>query len=273
MYRCVACKVAFVHPVPSDAKLAEFYSTFHKGDDEGGVYDAMEGRMQADFPAKVGLVKAALARLGGAGGGAGRVLDVGCGKGYFVKAACDAGIDAEGIDLSDTGVRFATEELKVRACVGRIDTCAEEFVRDRGMFDVVTFWATIEHVPDPVATLSAIRRVLRPGGMLLLDTGIGWDWLDRSLPGRVQWYDPPQHLYVFSEASMRHALQASGFTTVSFDGCFERSPVRRLIRRARAAVLATGLRVGAALGRMKHGPFVQTKYPIGNLMSVSARRD
>lgn len=270
MYRCERCHGAFVHPVPDDEALGKFYTAFHKSDKDGGVYDAMETRMQADFPAKVRMLKSALATLGICGPG--RVLDVGCGKGFFVKAAQEAGIDAQGIDLSDTGVEYARNVLKVKARVGRIDSAKDELLRDGGPFDVATFWATIEHVPDPIGTLRAIHDVLRSGGILLLDTGIGWDWLDRLLPGRVQWYDPPQHLHVFSEASMRVALEKAGFQTLAFDGCFERSRRRRALRQARSALAATGLRTAAVLGQIKHGPFVQTKFPIGNLMSVVARR-
>jgi len=40
--------------------------------------------------------------------------------------------------------------------------------------------ATIEHLPDPIGMLRNIRDVLKPGGRIFVDTGIGADWLDRS---------------------------------------------------------------------------------------------
>src|ERR1041385_1749887 len=80
MYRCDACGTAFVHPVPSSQQLAEFYARFHLSTAEGGNYDEVEGRIQADFPAKVELLRRH------AGDGKLRLLDVGCGKGFFLKA-------------------------------------------------------------------------------------------------------------------------------------------------------------------------------------------
>ena len=73
MFRCRSCRTAFVWPQPTPAQLAAFYSRYHLDAASGGYYEEVESRMQADFSAKVRLLKQAL------GGRAGRVLDVGCG--------------------------------------------------------------------------------------------------------------------------------------------------------------------------------------------------
>jgi SAM-dependent methyltransferase len=239
MFRCTGCALAFVSPQPSNEYLARFYSTFHETLDAGGGYELAEDRMQADFPAKI----ARLIALHGSQSL--RVLDVGCGKGFFVKACCERGIDATGLDLSDTAIEHAVQALHVRAICGRLDEQAPGL----GEFDAVTFWATIEHVPDPVATMQNIHKVLKPGGLLLLDTGIGDDWLDRMLPGVNQWYDPPQHLYVFSASAMRKLVRHTGFDLISIDKNFERSSARRIARLVRGAVAATSLRIAAEAGR------------------------
>jgi hypothetical protein len=109
MYRCAGCRTAFVWPAPADDQLTRFYQTYHLSDAEGGSYDAMEDRMRADFPAKVHHV------LPATGGKPRRLLDVGCGKGFFVKACADRGVDAQGIDLSETGVAYARDHAR-REC-------------------------------------------------------------------------------------------------------------------------------------------------------------
>lgn len=114
--------------------------------------------------------------------------------------------------------------------------------------------------------------MLKPGGQLLLDTGIGDDWLDRLLPGRVQWYDPPQHLFVFSAGGLIKSLQNAGFEVERFDCCFERSQVRKAVRMARGALTATALRLAAAAGWLQQGKFSFTRFPLGNLMSAVARK-
>ena len=260
MYRCTSCRTAFVRPMPDAATLQRFYDDFHKSAEAGGWYDDVEERMRDDFPAKVARI------LGSGGAKPGRLLDVGCGKGFFVKQCIDRGIDAQGVDLSQSGVTYAREVLKVPATQGAL----HDLKQSLGKFDVVTFWATIEHLSDPVGMLRDIFDVLQPGGRLFCDTGIGDDWLDRLLPGVAQWYDPPQHLFVFSRAGMIQAMRAAGLEVCRIDPCFERTPLRRVVRRARGAVLATGLRAAAALGRMGGGTFTFTRYPVGNLMMVEA---
>jgi hypothetical protein len=108
---------------------------------------------------------------------------------------------------------------------------------------------------------------------LFLDTGIAADWLERLLPGVTQWYDPPQHLWVFSARGLLALLQSASFSPVCVDTCFERNRVRKAVRMVRGAAAAAGLRVVAAATRLSCGGFQFTRYPLGNLMSVVARRN
>lgn len=259
MYRCAECGTAFVSPSPSPEQLKRFYAAFHE---QGtGWYDEVESRMQADFPIKRRLVQKFIPK-------GGLLLDVGCGKGFFVKDCADNGLDAQGIDLSESGVQYAAQTLGVKATCGSLHDMKEGL----GLFDAVTFWATIEHLPDPKEMLKDISSVLKPGGYLFLDTGIGDDWLDRLLPGAVQWYDPPQHLFVFSERGLRNSLQSAGFQVVHFDRCFERSRFRRTLRIGRNGAIAAGMRAVSVFGRLRFGTFVFTRYPVGNLMMAIARK-
>jgi SAM-dependent methyltransferase len=260
MFRCAGCRTAFVAPMPSAEFLERFYAEFHRTLEAGGGYEHFETRNAADFPAKIRLVRAHL------GPGRHRLLDVGCGKGHFVRACLDRGLDASGIDLSSTAIAVA-REAGVPAVCGRLEDHCESL----GTFDAITFWATIEHVPDPIATLGAIRGVVKPGGYVFLDTGAGDDWLDRLLPGFVSWYDPPQHLFVFSRRGLAQALARSGFEAVRIDPCFERNALRRLARIARGAAAAAGLRAVASLTRLKPGPLGFTRFPLGNPMLAVAR--
>jgi SAM-dependent methyltransferase len=262
-YKCGNCHSGFVAPTPDDEFLTTFYSRYHLSFSDGGGYELREARMEADFPAKADLVRVI------AGNESMRLLDVGCGKGFFVKACRDTGIDAVGIDLSDNAIRHATEVLQVPAYCGLIEDMTEEL----GQFDAVTLWATIEHLPRPIETLKAIRNVLKPGGVIFADTGIADDLLERSLPGVTQWYDPPQHLFVFSEAGMRAAMKAAGFDVIHVDRCFERSTLRRYARMVRAGATSLGLKAVMAIFRIKRPlPFEFTRYPLGNLILCAARR-
>jgi len=261
MYRCTECKTAFVYPTPSKSALDDFYDRFHRGASEGGWYDDVENRMKSDFLAKVNTIF----RFAGASA---LVLDVGCGKGAFVRACLDRKLEAEGVDISRSAVKYANETAGVPAYV--VDLSEER--GEKGKYDLVTLWATIEHLASPEKMLQGIRWVLRDGGHLVLDTGIGDDWLDRLLPGVVQWYDPPQHLFVFSRQGICRLLEDNGFEVVSIETCFERSALRRIVRIARGACAGTLLRGAASLSRLKMTPPYFTRFPIGNLMQIVAKR-
>ncbi|XZE34031.1 class I SAM-dependent methyltransferase [Pirellulaceae bacterium SH501] len=258
-FRCVRCNTSACDPVPSTQELESFYSRFHLAESEGGVYDRVESRMVADFPNKVTIVK----RFGGS-----TVLDYGCGKGFFVKYCREAGLDATGFDLSDSAVRYAKSVLKVPALCG---TSGEDQFGGR-KFSAVTMWATIEHVPNPRETIEFCASLLESNGMLHLDTGNGHDWLDRFLPGVNQWYDPPQHLYVFSVAGLLHLIKNSGLDPVRIDRAYDRSRTRRSVRFLRDSMftfvvrcLSEGLYLSKSMSRI-------TRFPVGNLQSISARK-
>jgi SAM-dependent methyltransferase len=265
-WKCTNCFTAQLLPQPNDDKLREYYDLFHLPDDAGGVYDEVEARMQADFPAKVDMA------LKYGHSEHPRLLDVGCGKGFFIKAAEDRGIRAEGIDVSQSGVTYARDVLGVKAKVGRIEE-QEDVWRDA--FDVVTLWATIEHLADPASVLRAIHHCLKPGGTLLCDTGLGHVFSEMFLPGHSQWYDAPQHLFVFSERGLSTLMEASGFRVVRADANFDRTLFRRWIRLCRHTALCfVGfLAISPLLGKRGLIKMRQeSKWPIGRLLSVVAQK-
>jgi len=120
--------------------------------------------------------------------------------------------------------------------------------------------------------LTAIRGALNENGYLILDTGIGDDWLDRLLPGVVQWYDPPQHLFVFSSDGITRLLQRNGFRVISLEKNFERNSFRRAVRFVRGVLVGGLLRATAVVTVLKATPPYFTRFPVGNLMQIVAQR-
>lgn len=266
-WKCSACFTSQVLPQPTADELQRFYDSFHLNEMSGGLYDEVEERMKADFPAKVKMVRGYMVAQDS------RLLDVGCGKGFFVKAATDNGVRAEGIDVSCSGVEYAVNVLGIRAQIGRIEE--QNSGEWSEAFDVVTLWATIEHLTDPLVVLRAINGSLRPGGIVLCDTGLGNVYWEKFLPGHSQWYDAPQHMFVFSEQGLVALLEKAGFKIVHVNSNFERSLLRRIVRWFRhvALCLAGGIFIAPFLGRRGLQKMKQeAKWPIGRLVSVAAQK-
>ncbi|MEK6438927.1 class I SAM-dependent methyltransferase [Pseudonocardia sp. T1-2H] len=106
------------------------------------------------------------------GAGGGPVVDVGCGPGYVTGHLHDAGVDAFGIDLSPEMIAIARRDYPdLRFEVG---TMTDLDLADGSVAGVLAFWSVI-HVPDHAmpGVFEQFRRVLRPGGPLLVGFHVG----------------------------------------------------------------------------------------------------
>jgi SAM-dependent methyltransferase len=92
-----------------------------------------------------------------------RILDVGCGTGANLLMLSKYG-DAEGVDVSEDALAFCRERGLDKVKLG----AGEELPYEDGTFDLVTAFDVVEHMDDDLAGLKEMRRVLRPGGHVLL---------------------------------------------------------------------------------------------------------
>jgi 2-polyprenyl-3-methyl-5-hydroxy-6-metoxy-1,4-benzoquinol methylase len=151
--------------------------------------------------------------------GGDRLLDVGCGAGDFLIRAKACGWDAVGIE-PDSSAAAQAQESGCKVYAGSIGQWADEL----GRFDVVTLGHVIEHVPEPRGTLETCHRLLKPRGLIWLETpNIESYGHARFGPSWVH-LDPPRHLALFSSSSLKRALASAGFVGVRY--CSSPSPCR-----------------------------------------------
>lgn len=265
-YTCVGCHSSQIKPFPSNSELERFYDQFHCSEDEGGSYDFIEDRMKEDFPIKVKLIKKYLNESEI------NLLDVGCGKGFFVEACLKNKINARGIDVSKSGIDYALNKLNVRAEQTDIVSFSNQ-LENHNKYDVITLWATIEHLPNPQEVFLAIYTCLKPGGLFFMDTGLGNDRFEKILSGHSQWFDAPQHLFVYSVEGLKILLGNSGFRIMKIDKNFERNYIRRIIKFLRHFVICFGsfLILRPILGEKGFDAMQkESKWPIGKLLQVIA---
>jgi len=133
---------------------ADFYDGYHRASDQDGPEHPIRRKTHR-------LFLAWLRELDPAPGG--RLLDLSCGLGYFLRAAraYDPSLRLEGLDHSAYAVRKA-QALVPQAKVRRGDAMKQPYPDAR--FDAVACVGSLEHYPDPVRGLAEIHRVLKPGG-------------------------------------------------------------------------------------------------------------
>jgi SAM-dependent methyltransferase len=107
---------------------------------------------------------------------------------------------------------MAQPTVRDRILVGNIEQTLRQ--PDLGTFDVVTAFDIIEHVADPASLLAQIRKVLKPGGVLVLTTPDTSHWLRYAMGASWPMLQPSQHLVLFSRRAMTGLLRASGFDPV-----------------------------------------------------------
>jgi SAM-dependent methyltransferase len=229
-FRCASCGTVQAIDLPSAEEIARHYAGYADGYTAG----MGEARFAREMP-KRHAAKLALVRRHAPSG---RLLDVGCGEGWFLAQAREAGYDAVGCDhslrtLYPPGV---TVESGILDQPGGLPF-------DDASFDAVTSWAVIEHVRDPHAAMREVRRVLRPGGFFFCDTPLCGDVSERWVAARSHWFCPPEHIHVFSYGSLSRLVWAAGLDVVYSTPSFERTKARLVLRRTR------NLLVGALLGR------------------------
>jgi SAM-dependent methyltransferase len=132
----------------------------------------------------------------------GSVVEIGSGLGYLTFALRKAGYNVRGIELSKKAVEDASRRF------GHLyEVCDVTQLHGSVSADAVVMTEVLEHVVDPCSLLTAIRQMLRPGGMALLTTPN-----KSAAPHSAYWRtdNPPVHLWWFSETTMRRMAERTG---------------------------------------------------------------
>lgn len=140
----------------------------------------------------------------------GRLLDVGCGNGALLEVAERLGWRAEGIDFDPAAVAVAVDR-GLRARPGRLD----DYSFAAAAFDLIVLSHVIEHLDDPISTLRECRRLLAPGGSVLVVTPNAESLGHRVFAQNWRGLEVPRHLRIFGDNSLRSTAGRAGFSRVS----------------------------------------------------------
>ena len=147
-----------------------------------------------------------------------KVLELGCSHGSFVALMRQAGYDAAGVEMSPWVVEFGQKTFGVPISVGP----AEALDIAPGSFDVIALMDVLEHLPDPVATMAHCLQLLKPDGILLIQTPQFKEEMDYT--ALVETKGPfldqlkaDEHLYLFSDRSVTRLFQQLGAEHVQFE--------------------------------------------------------
>ncbi len=138
----------------------------------------------------------------------GRLLDVGCSTGLFLKEMRHYGDwTLAGVEANTLAAQYAHDVFGLDIFCGQIEHAPWQ----RGSFDVITLWDVLEHLPNPQTALRRIRNLLTDEGWLIVSVPNA-DSIDARLFGRY-WIglDAPRHLSVFSLNGLKRLFTETGF--------------------------------------------------------------
>ncbi|MBU4561235.1 methyltransferase domain-containing protein [bacterium] len=215
--RCKRCGLIYLNPRPKEEDLLEFYGDFFSTDEKsvsqwsrlmGKVYKETKRNIEREYSS-------------------GKLLDMGCGLGLFLKLWDPKKWELFGMDISKKAVEYAKSKgLNVRE--GSLEKAG--FSND--YFDVITMFYVLEHLPNPLKVLKEVRRVLKKDGLLVVRTpqSISAERFLKFFGVRRNLFHPPMHLYDFSTEILREFLLKAGFKRIKTIIGKPTSPERRMDR-------------------------------------------
>lgn len=193
LHRCSACGLLYIWPMPTastrmtEMEQGHFAST--KSVLSARKQLASERVQRDQFQRYVELAKRHVQ--------AGRWLDIGCGAGLLMTLVAAAGFDAEGIELTADRRVIAQQTTGLPV----FDRPVEEASFPDEAFAVISLINVFSHLVSPRGTLAELRRILRPGGLLLLVTGELGPGIQKS---HVQGWNLGDHLFFLSRGTLNH---------------------------------------------------------------------
>ena len=205
---CESCRSGLTTPVVTADRLKEFYPAGYGPyeDPSNPVIRLISSAIRA-WQARRGLATFPLRALRESG--AGRGVDVGCGRGDLAASLIGIGWQMTGIEPSpDAAANAQSRGVDVR--VGTLATVRLEPAR----YDAAVFQHSLEHTPDPLADLTATRAALVPGGLVAITVPNFSNWQARRLGSRWYHLDVPRHRSHFSGDGLSRLLDRAGFEPV-----------------------------------------------------------
>ncbi len=230
LQQCQACGLVFENPRPTLEELPRYYSNENyysyielekKKNQKIGFLERLrhtlfEKTMAYYYGQQRSFLNTILAWVGKGRFGSiplnipmGKILDIGCGDGVFLDVVRKYGWEPHGVEInSDAAKRANALGMKVHA--GDLLSAAYP----ANQFDLIRMWSVLEHTPNPKEVLAEILRILKKGGVLVLQVpnirSKAFEWFGPYWTG----LDLPRHLVHFSPETLQNLLRSVGFTEI-----------------------------------------------------------
>lgn len=203
LYECSTCGLIFVFPLPNpESVYTQDYFTGAKGGFGYVDYDGDKEPMVPVFNKYLDLLK----KFGKSGG---NLFDIGAATGFFIKIAQKRGFNVSGVEFSDHAAGMGRRDgLDIKTG----DMMSLSLPGDS--FDVVTMLDVLEHMTEPFEELLEVKRILKKGGLVVVNSPNGQSILSKILKTKWHLVLPPEHLFYFSPKNLALFMEKNGFKMI-----------------------------------------------------------
>ena len=164
----------------------------------------------------------------------GKLLDYGCGLGFFLDAAYEDGFDVEGLEFN----RHAIEYINKRY---RYDVFSPDDFRPSEPYDVITMFDVVEHLREPFQVIDDLHGMLRDQGVLVMSTADATSWVSRLMGKRLEDFRRiREHLFFFDRTNLSAILEKHGFEVLRVESIGHTFDLKFLAPRVRAVLPVVG---------------------------------
>jgi len=216
---CPRCGLLYIDPWPSEADIEAVYgdSYFQNANLLAGSSDGLFG--YADYVAErfnkqpqYAAIAREVAALLDRPDRRARLLEVGCGFGYFLDVAFEQDFDVAGLEFNP----FAVDRLRRKDAFPILSGALENTELEPGGYDAVVMFDVIEHLRDPFGALTRVHRSLAPGGILVVSTVDAESAMSRLIGKRLEDFRRTrEHLVFFSRQTISRILEDYGFDVLA----------------------------------------------------------
>lgn len=208
LYKCLSCKVIQIHPIPSPQELEKYYSNeYFTNRTDRGYDNYYSEELKKELTRVWNLNLQDLGVLSKIQSFSGKSLDIGCAVGYFVGYMKNHGWDSMGIDIAKEPVEYGREKLGFNLLLGDF---LEWDKKIENKFHLISLWATIEHLTNPIAILNKVYNHLEDNGIFVIST-CRYGWLAKLRKENWRFFNVPEHIFYFGKENFIKIMDTIGF--------------------------------------------------------------
>ena len=211
-----------VHPKPLTSELSEYYAKkYYQGSNGSYAYSYSEDELQY-FKVSAKIALRTIYRF--VTPKTFKLLDLGCGEGFFADLFCREGWKPSLVDFSDDGLKRHNPALLKNFVQSDVIKYTEEAKKHLKTFDVINLDNVLEHVIDPIRLLRNLKSNMSDSTILRIEVPNDFSSFQSLLTNlnctEETWISPPEHLSYFNTNSLKALLDNQGFALLSLQADF-----------------------------------------------------